>query len=76
MRLFLAALLTAVGIPSSAQQGLDTRGLPVDSAIVLVTAPTVGLQISDSSPAMKALRERIEKVSAKTQAAEIGRAHV
>lgn len=69
MRLFLAALLTAVGASSSAQQGLDTRGLPVDSAIVLVTAPTVGLQISDSSPAMKALRERIEKVSAKTQAA-------
>ena len=68
MRLLLSALLAAFGPALPAQQPFDTRGLPVDSTIVLVTAPTSGLQISDGSPAMKALRERLEKLSASTQA--------
>ena len=63
MRLILASLLTTVGAALPAQQ-FDTRGIPADAAIVLVTAPTTGLQIN-SSPAMKALRERLEKIAAK-----------
>jgi len=63
MRLLLASLLTATAAVLPAQQ-FDTRGIPADAAIVLVTAPTTGLQIN-SSPAMKALRERMEKIAAK-----------
>lgn len=63
MRLLLASLLTATSAALPAQQ-FDTRGLPADAAIVLVTAPTTGLQIN-SSPAMKALRARMEKLTAK-----------
>ena len=63
MRLILASLLTTVGAALPAQQ-FDTRGIPADAAIVLVTAPTTGLQINNS-PAMKALRERAEKLAAK-----------
>ena len=63
MRLILASLLTTVGAVLPAQQ-FDTRGIPADAAIVLVTAPTTGLKIN-SSPAMKALRERLEKIAAK-----------
>jgi hypothetical protein len=66
MRLVLASLLTTVGASLPAQQ-FDTRGIPADAAIVVVTAPSTGLQIN-SSPAMKALRERMEKLSAKTAA--------
>ena len=71
MRLVLASLLTTVGATLPAQQ-FDTRGIPADSAIVLVTSGTTGLQINNS-PAMKALRERMEKLSAKT-AANTGKA--
>jgi len=67
MRLILASLLTTVGAALPAQQ-FDTRGIPADAAIVLVTAPTAGLQIN-SSPAMKTLRERAEKLSLKAGAA-------
>ena len=66
MRLILASLLTTVGAALPAQQ-FDTRGIPADAAIVLVTAPTAGLQIN-SSPAMKTLRERAEKLSLKAGA--------
>jgi hypothetical protein len=68
MRRLLAALLAAVGPALPAQEQFDTRGLPVDAAIVLVTAPTTGLQISDGSPAMKALRERLDKLAAQAVA--------
>ncbi len=67
MRLLLASLLATAGAALPAQQ-FDTRGIPADAAIVLVTAPTAGLQIN-SSPAMKALRERAEKISLKAAAA-------
>jgi hypothetical protein len=67
MRLFLASLLTALSAVLPAQQPFDTRGLPVDSTFVLVTGPAQGLQISNTSPAMKSLRERVEKLSAKVQ---------
>ena len=70
MRLLLASLLTTVGAALPAQQ-FDTRGIPADAAIVLVTAPTTGLQIN-SSPAMKALRERAEKISLKAAAGTPG----
>jgi hypothetical protein len=73
MRLLLASLLTTVGAALPAQQ-FDTRGLPADAAIILVTAPTAGLQIN-SSPAMKALRERAEKLSLKTAANAAGKAN-
>ncbi len=66
MRLLLASLLATAGAALPAQQ-FDTRGIPADAAIVLVTAPTAGLQIN-SSPAMKALRERAEKISLKASA--------
>ncbi len=67
MRLLLASLLATAGAALPAQQ-FDTRGIPADAAIVLVTAPTTGLQIN-TSPAMKALRERAEKISLKAAAA-------
>jgi len=63
MRLLLASLLTTVGAALPAQQ-FDTRGIPADAAIVVLTAPSTGLQINNS-PEMKALRERMEKLSAK-----------
>ena len=66
MRLLLASLLAATSAALPAQQ-FDTRGIPADAAIVVLTAPSTGLQIN-SSPALKALRERMEKLSAKTAA--------
>lgn len=63
MRLLLASLLTATSAALPAQQ-FDTRGIPADAAIVVLTAPSTGLQINNS-PEMKALRERMEKLSAK-----------
>ncbi|GBL30733.1 hypothetical protein EMGBS10_18830 [Opitutia bacterium] len=68
MRLLFTALLIAGGVALPAQERFDTRGLPADAALVLVTAPAHGLQISNTAPAMQALRARVEKLSAKTQA--------
>ena len=53
MRLLLASLLTATSAALPAQQ-FDTRGIPADAAIVVLTAPSTGLQINNS-PEMKAL---------------------
>lgn len=68
MRRLLTALLIATGATLPAQQRFDLRGLPADAAVILVTAPAHGLQISNTAPAMQALRTRVEKLSAKTQA--------